>query len=53
MNEGGVSFPSEVLSVGYQSVSEGVVLVVNSFDRVSPPFSFQSKHSLYAGFYNS
>ena len=53
LNEGGVSFPSEVLSVGYPSVSKGVVMVVNGFDRVSAPYSFQSKDSLYAGFYNA
>ena len=56
LNEGGASFPSEILSVG---VSEGgfaknkTVLVVNGFNRVSGPASFQSKDSTLAGFYNA
>lgn len=54
LNEGGESFPSEVLSAG---VSEGLfakgksVMVVNGFTRVSAPASFQSKDSTLAGFY--
>ncbi len=55
LNEGGASFPSEILSVG---VAEGsfangkTVLVVNGFNRVSGPASFESKDSTLAGFYN-
>lgn len=55
LNEGGASFPSEILSVG---ISEGsfaknkTVLVVNGFNRVSGPASFQSKDSTLAGFYD-
>ena len=55
LNEGGISFPSEILSVG---VAEGTgaknatVMVVNGFTRVSGPASFQSPDSTLAGFYN-
>jgi hypothetical protein len=41
INDGGESFPSEILSV-YKSPNEkGIALVVNAFDRVSAPASFQ------------
>ncbi len=36
-NQGGISFPSEVLSVGKASDSQGDILIVNNFDRVSAP----------------
>ncbi len=55
LNEGGASFPSEILSVG---VAEGsfangkTILVVNGFNRVSGPAAFESKDSTLAGFYN-
>lgn len=50
MNDGGVSFPSEVLSVGIAPESKGEVMVVNGFTRVSAPdwFDFPSEH--VAGF---
>ena len=49
-NDGGMSFPSEVLCVGSPSGSgKGKeVLVVNNFDRVSPPTWFDTPD--YAGF---
>ncbi len=53
LNEGGISFPSEILSVGISSGSfakKKTVLVVNGFNRVSGPASFQTKDSTYAGF---
>ncbi len=53
LNDGGISFPSEILSVGLPSVSKETVMIVNGFDRVSAPYSFQSKDSLYAGFYSA
>ncbi len=56
LNEGGASFPSEILSVGVaegNGAKEGVVMVVNGFNRVSGPASFQSKDSTLAGFYNA
>lgn len=37
MNEGGRSFPSEVLSLGVAPNSKGTVMVVNAFTRVSAP----------------
>lgn len=51
-NEGGRSFPSEVLAVGrpQQWPSEGKVMIVNAFTRVSGPAWFDSP--MYAGFDN-
>ncbi|NJK97996.1 MAG: hypothetical protein HC905_26560 [Bacteroidales bacterium] len=42
LNEGGESFPSEILSVGIKSETAPVVLVVNGFDRVSGPAFFDN-----------
>ena len=48
-NEGGKSFPSEVLSVGVPENGNGKsVLVVNNFTRVSAPAWFDTQE--YAGF---
>lgn len=47
-NEGGRSFPSEILSAGIPSHSKGTVLVVNNFTRVSGPAWFDTPD--YAGF---
>ena len=49
-NDGGRSFPSEILSAGVPSVSQSgeTVLVVNNFTRVSGPTWFDTP--LYAGF---
>lgn len=55
INEGGASFPSEILSVGVANgnfAKNKTVLVVNGFNRVSAPATFQSKDSTIAGFYN-
>lgn len=49
INDGGESFPSEVLSVCRKSEEKGCVLIVNAFDRVSAPDSFQTSDSI-AGF---
>lgn len=49
-NEGGVSFPSEVLALGVPQNSKGEVLVVNGFTRVSSPDFFDSGE--IAGFYD-
>lgn len=46
VNEGGESFPSEILSVCRKSNEEGSVLVVNGFTRVSAPMSFASSDSI-------
>ena len=49
-NEGGLSFPSEILSVGLAQNDSGKadILIVNNFDRVSAPYWVDSPE--YAGF---
>ncbi|MBQ4138194.1 MAG: N-acetylmuramoyl-L-alanine amidase [Muribaculaceae bacterium] len=42
LNQGGRSFPSEVLSCGVASGSKGTVMVVNGFTRVSAPDWFDA-----------
>lgn len=49
VNEGGKSFPSEILSVCRKSDEKGIALIVNGFTRVSAPFSFTAGDSI-AGF---
>ena len=53
-NDGGISFPSEIMSIGRpatgQSRGDEKVLIVNNFDRVSGPSSFDGVHR--AGFEN-
>ena len=51
-NEGGLSFPSEIVCIGVPEVKagEGHVLVVNNFDRVSGPAFFDTPE--IAGFNN-
>lgn len=39
-NEGGESFPSEILSVCNKSESKGTVMIINGFDRIGGPESF-------------
>ncbi len=53
-NEGGKSFPSEIVTIGTPESSENrdkTVLIVNNFDRVSGPVFFDTPQ--YAGFDNS
>jgi hypothetical protein len=40
VNEGGESFPSEVLAAGFRRDTKGTVIVVNCFDRISGPAWF-------------
>ena len=40
VNKGGLSFPSEILSVGQPFQPKGTVMVVNGFDRISAPADF-------------
>ena len=40
VNEGGESFPSEILAAGFISGAQDTVLVVNGFDRISGPAWF-------------
>lgn len=37
LNQGGESFPSEILSAGFVNQNEKIALVVNGFDRISGP----------------
>jgi hypothetical protein len=50
VNEGGESFPSEILSVFKAQNDRKPVLIINGFDRVSPPASVSSSH--FSGFLN-
>jgi hypothetical protein len=50
VNEGGESFPSEVLSACIGSLSKGTVAIVSAFDRTSGPAWFDDQH--HAGFMN-
>lgn len=50
LNKGGESFPSEILSVGISKKNPQPVLIVNGFDRVSPPASVESP--TFMGFVN-
>ena len=54
INEGGASFPSEVLSVGVTPNYNynNTVLVINGFDRISAPANFATRDSSRAGFLN-
>ena len=49
-NEGGKSFPSETVSIGIPETGRkaGDILIVNNFDRISGPASFDTP--AYAGF---
>lgn len=52
VNKGGISFPSEIVSV-YRSPKgekDKTVLIVNGFDRISGPDSFESAADSLAGF---
>lgn len=52
VNKGGISFPSEIVSV-YRSPKgekDKTVLIVNGFDRISGPASFESATDSLAGF---
>jgi hypothetical protein len=53
VNKGGLSFPSEILSVGQPFQSKGTALVINGFDRISAPADFVAPapgDKEYAGF---
>lgn len=42
LNEGGESFPSEILSAARAQNEKGTVMIINGFDRVSAPADFVS-----------
>ena len=48
LNEGGESFPSEILSVCRTSPQKGLVLVINGFDRICGPATLEA--GPYLGF---
>ena len=52
VNKGGISFPSEIVSVYRSPKGEKgkTVLIVNGFDRISGPASFESTADSLAGF---
>lgn len=54
MNEGGVSFPSQIVAVGRSAKPyHKKALIVNGFDRISAPADFEAPaplDTLYAGF---
>lgn len=49
-NDGGMSFPSETLAACRRSDQKGCVMVINGFERVSAPLSFQGDS--IAGFFD-
>ena len=51
-NRGGVSFPSEILSVYKAPQERGNVLIINAFNRVAPPHSFATSDTSLAGFFD-
>ncbi len=54
INDGGASFPSEILSVGVSAAAaDKLALVVNGFERVSGPAQFTMDDSTFAGFNNA
>lgn len=53
VNEGGKSFPSEILSASRQGDSAKEVLIVNGFTRLAAPFSFTTSEDSLAGFVGS
>lgn len=53
INQGGRSFPSEILSVSRKSDEKGLVLIVNGFTRLSAPYSFTTNNDSIAGFLGS
>lgn len=50
VNEGGESFPSEILSVCRTEDSKDVVLIINGFDRIDAPATIETEQ--YQGFIN-
>lgn len=50
LNDGGESFPSEIISVGRAFDSQGDVAIINGFTRVSAPDDFVFEKDSVAGF---
>jgi hypothetical protein len=51
LNDGGESFPSEIMSAGFKNISDKPALIVNGFTRVAPPASVAEKG--FTGFLNN
>ncbi|MHC1778742.1 MAG: xanthan lyase [Bacteroidales bacterium] len=52
LNDGGESFPSEIVSLYSSPKERGKVLIINGFDKVSAPYSFASEDKSTGGFYD-
>lgn len=50
VNDGGESFPSEILSVCWMGEDKTIALIINGFYRVAPPASIETK--TFSGFTN-
>ncbi|PKL89815.1 MAG: xanthan lyase [Ignavibacteriae bacterium HGW-Ignavibacteriae-2] len=48
VNKGGESFPTEIISIGISNDRTKKALVINAFDRISPPASIQTEQ--FTGF---
>lgn len=53
VNDGGISFPSEILSVCRKTHQQGEAIIVNGFTRISAPFSFTTSEDSIAGFFGN
>lgn len=45
-NNGGISFPSEILSTCRKTNEKGVAMIINGFTRISAPFSWPANDSI-------
>ncbi len=52
LNDGGESFPSEIVSLYSAPNEKGKILIINGFDKVSAPYSFASADKSTGGFYD-
>lgn len=52
LNDGGESFPSEIVSLYSAPNEKGKILIINGFDKVSAPYSFASEDKSTGGFYD-
>lgn len=50
VNDGGESFPSEILSARKVTGASETVMIVNAFDRISAPAAYEDSTRTYAGF---
>jgi hypothetical protein len=50
LNEGGESFPSEIMALGFPQNPRDTVLIINAFDRIAPPAIVDASN--FQGFFN-